>query len=129
MNYFIEGIQGAGKSTLTGRLAERMPNHTVFHEGDYNPVELAWCAYMTKEQYESVLKKYAPVADEIKANVIMEAEYICNKTDASGDGSNGSDDSRYILTYTRVITDTPGFHKDLEQYEIYNNRMDYEEFR
>ncbi len=128
MNYFIEGIQGAGKSTLTGRLAERMPEYKVFREGDHNPVELAWCSYMTKEQYESILNKYAPLADEIKANVITEAEYICNRTDASADGSNDLDDSRYVLTYTRVITDIPGFHKDLEQYEIYNGRVSREDF-
>lgn len=128
MNYFIEGIQGAGKSTLTGRLAERMPEYKVFREGDHNPVELAWCSYMTKEQYESILNKYAPLADEIKANVITEAEYICNRTDASADGSNDRDDSRYVLTYTRVITDIPGFHKDLEQYEIYNGRVSREDF-
>lgn len=128
MNYFIEGIQGAGKSTLTGRLAERMPEYKVFREGDHNPVELAWCSYMTKEQYESILNKYAPLADEIKANVITEAEYICNRTDASADGSNDLDDSRYVLTYTRVITDIPGFHKYLEQYEIYNGRVSREDF-
>ena len=54
MNYFIEGIQGAGKSTLVGRLAEMLPGHRVFHEGDYSPVELAWCAYLTEEQYRNM---------------------------------------------------------------------------
>ena len=57
MNYFIEGIQGAGKSTLTGRLAEKLPDCHVFREGDYNPVELAWCSYLTKEQYEALDKR------------------------------------------------------------------------
>ena len=74
MNYFVEGIQGAGKSTLTGRLAELFPEYRVFHEGDHNPVELAWCAYMTKEQYEKILLKYVAIAEEIKANTLMEAE-------------------------------------------------------
>lgn len=40
MNYFIEGIQGAGKSTLVGKLAEKLPEYRVFREGDYSPVEL-----------------------------------------------------------------------------------------
>ena len=41
MNYFIEGIQGGtGKSTLVGKLAEKLPEYRVFHEGDYSPVEL-----------------------------------------------------------------------------------------
>ena len=30
MNYFIEGVQGAGKSTLVNRLAETLPEYNVF---------------------------------------------------------------------------------------------------
>ena len=71
MNYFIEGIQGAGKSTLVNRLAEKLPDDHLFREGDYNPVELAWCSYLTKEQYEAVLGKYAEIADEIKKNTTI----------------------------------------------------------
>ena len=110
MNYFIEGIQGAGKSTLVSRLAEKLPGYRVFHEGDYSPVELAWCAYLTKEQYQSILEKYTDIAEALKKNTTIEPDH------------------RYVLTYTRVITDIPGFHKDLEQYEIYNNRIKREEF-
>lgn len=109
VNYFIEGIQGAGKSTLVGRLASHFPKYRVYREGDYNPVELAWCAYMTEQQYESVLAKYDSLRKEIIANTHTEGE-------------------RRIVTYTRIITDVPGFHKDLEQYEIYNNRMDRAQF-
>ena len=109
MNYFVEGVQGAGKSTLVSRLAEHFPTYRVFREGDYNPVELAWCAYMDEAQYESVLAKYDRLREEIIAN-----------THTEGD--------RRIVTYTRIITDVPGFHKDLEQYEIYNNRLSRAEF-
>ena len=116
MNYFIEGIQGAGKSTLVARLAEKLPGYRVFHEGDYSPVELAWCAYLTKEQYEYILEKYTDIAEELKNNTTIEPDY------------KNESDKRYVLTYTRVITDIPGFHKDLEQYEIYNNRIKREEF-
>lgn len=109
VNYFIEGIQGAGKSTLVGRLAGLLPDYRVYREGDYNPVELAWCAYMTEQQYESVLAKYDSLRKEIIANTHTEGE-------------------RKVVTYTRIITDVPGFHKDLEQYEIYNNRLDRAQF-
>ena len=44
MTYFIEGLQGAGKTTLAANLSEKYPRHKVFREGDYSPVELAWCA-------------------------------------------------------------------------------------
>ena len=109
MNYFVEGIQGAGKSTFVGRLAEHFPDYRVFREGDYNPVELAWCAYMAEPQYEAVLARYEDLREEIERN-----------THTEGD--------RRIVTYTRILTDVPGFHKDLEQYEIYNNRLSRAEF-
>lgn len=105
MNYFIEGIQGAGKSTLLQKLSEKLPAAGVYREGDYSPVDLAWCAYVTEEQYAGILEKYAPIADEIKKNTVPEGAHK-------------------VISYTRVLTDIPGFHKDLEQYEIYNGNRD-----
>ena len=34
-----------------------------------------------------------------------------------------------MVSYTQVITDIPGFHKDLKQYEVYNGRVSLEELR
>ena len=39
-NVFVEGIQGAGKSTLVGHLAKALPQLHVCREGDYSPVDL-----------------------------------------------------------------------------------------
>lgn len=107
-NYFIEGIQGMGKSTLLQELAEKRPEYRVCREGDYSPVELAWCAWMDSEQYGGVLERYKDIRSQIEANTFREGEH-------------------YIVTYTRIITDIPGFHRDLEQYEIYNGRRSLEE--
>ncbi|MBR5712382.1 MAG: deoxynucleoside kinase [Lachnospiraceae bacterium] len=109
MDIFVEGVQGAGKSTLVNALAVKLPGYRVFREGDYNPVELAWCAYMTEPQYAAVLTKYESLREEIIANTHVEGD-------------------RRIVTYTRIITDVPGFHKDLERYEIYNGRVGKAEF-
>lgn len=38
---FVEGLQGAGKSTMVNRLSQKNPEYTVYREGDYAPVELA----------------------------------------------------------------------------------------
>lgn len=142
MNYFVEGLQGAGKSTLVGKLAEKFPKHQVFREGDYNPVELAWCSYLTKEQYEAALGRYETLAEEMRAKTTFEPATKVQAVTAAGGAAKaqaetaagdkgeapGSSVDRYVLTYTRILTDVPGFHKDLENYEIYNGRIPREEF-
>ena len=110
MNYFVEGLQGSGKSTLVRKLSEKYPDHKAVCEGDYSPVELAWCAYVDKEAYGGILDKYSDIRDEIE-----EKSY--------------SEDDHMILCYTKIITDIPGFHKDLERYEIYNGNLRPEDFK
>ena len=61
MNWFVEGLQGSGKSTLIEKLSGKYLDHQVFREGDYSPTELAWCAYVSKDTYLSILKKFRPV--------------------------------------------------------------------
>lgn len=108
-NYFIEGLQGAGKSTLLQKLSERLPGYTVFREGDYSPVELAWCAYTTREQYRNVLAQYPLLAEEIRAKTVLEGAHR-------------------IICYTQILTDVPDFHRNLEKLEIYNGNLDRESF-
>lgn len=104
-NYFIEGLQGAGKSTFVRQLSEYLSNYQVFHEGDYSPVELAWCAYATEEQYRCVLNDYPSIGEEIRAKTVTEGD-------------------KRIICYTQILTDISGFHKDLEKLEIYNGNLD-----
>lgn len=107
-NIFIEGIQGAGKSTLLNRIHEAVPELHVCREGDYSPVDLAWCTWMTKEEYKAVLECYKPIREEIIKNTVKEQEH-------------------FIVSYTKIITDIPNFHKELEKYEIYNGRKTLQE--
>lgn len=108
-NFFIEGLQGAGKSTFVQKLSAELTDYKVFCEGDYSPVELAWCAYVTEEQYHNVLMKYPTLRDEIKQKTVVEGEHR-------------------IICYTKILTDAPNFHRDLEAYEIYNGNYDIESF-
>lgn len=108
-NYFIEGLQGAGKSTFVQKLSEQLKDYQVFREGDYSPVELAWCTYVTEEQYKEILARYAAIEAQIKEKTFSEYNHK-------------------IICYTQILTDIPGFHKDLEKYEIYNGNLDKESF-
>ena len=66
MNYFIEGLQGSGKSTVVQKLAEARPGYTAVREGDYSPVELAWCAYTDESKYCEILTKYPDLRSTIQ---------------------------------------------------------------
>lgn len=109
-NVFIEGIQGMGKSTLVNCIANTIPEIRVCREGDYSPVDLAWCAWMSKNDYDEVLKRYAEIRDEIIKNTVQENE-------------------KYVVSYTKIITDIPNFHKELEEYEIYNGRKTLQDIK
>lgn len=107
-NIFIEGIQGMGKSTLLNRIAAELPELHVCREGDYSPVELAWCAWMTEAEYDQMLDCYESIREDIIQNTVREGNH-------------------YIVSYTRIITDVPNFHRELEKFEIYNGRRTLQE--
>lgn len=108
-NFFIEGLQGAGKSTLVQKLSGELKDYTVFREGDYSPVELAWCAYTTKEQYHKILTEYPTLQAEIQEKTVAE-------------------DNHKIICYTRILTDVPDFYNNMEKFEIYNGNLDKASF-
>ena len=110
MNYFIEGLQGSGKSTLVRKLSELHSDYTAVREGEYSPVELSWCAYMDETAHHGILEKYPDLRQSIEEKTVSEGD-------------------RKIVCYTKIKTANRGFYKDLEQYEIYNNRVSYDDFK
>ena len=110
MNYFVEGLQGSGKSTLISKLAERHPDCLPVREGEYSPVELAWCAYLEESEYEDILEAFGSLRSQIEEKTYRE---------------NG----RVIVCYTKIMTEDRKFYRELEKHEIYNNRISFEEFR
>ena len=110
MNYFIEGLQGSGKSTLVRKLAEKHPHMKAVMEGDYSPVELAWCALLTEEQYADVLNRWMSLKDQIIEKTYKEGE-------------------KRIVCYTKVKSEDRAFYQELEEYEIYNGRTALDKFR
>jgi hypothetical protein len=110
MNYFIEGLQGSGKTTLVRKLSKKYPECTVFMEGDYSPIELAWCARMSNAQYLEILTRWPDLQDQ-----------ICSKSHTEGDWR--------IVCYTQVRSEDREFYRQLENYEIYNGRTSFEEYK
>lgn len=108
-NIFIEGLPGCGKSTLLNRLALEWPEYHVYREGDLSPAELAWCSYLTREGWEEMLGRYPAFQQEIRDKTQVE-------------------DDRYIVAYTQILTEKRAFYQDMERYEIYNGRVDFQTF-
>lgn len=109
MNIFIEGLQGTGKTTLLNNLSKKYPDYRAFREGDLSPVELAWCSYMKEEDYQRILDKYDYCRKEIEAKTMREGEY-------------------YITAYTQVLAENRSFYEEMEAFEIYNARVDFQTF-
>lgn len=108
-NIFIEGIQGTGKSTLLNNLSRKLPEYRVCRDGDYSPVDLAWCTWMDEQEYNQTLKQYEPIGADIIKNTVQEGDH-------------------YVVSYTRIITDIPNFHREMEKYEIYDGRKSMKDF-
>lgn len=108
-NIFIEGLQGTGKSTLINRLAQQYPCYQVYREGDLSPVELAWCSYLARNEWEEMLQRYPGFEKEIRDRTRVE-------------------ENRYIVAYTRILTESRTFYEDMEKHEIYNGRVDFQTF-
>lgn len=73
-SYFIECLQGAGKSTLVNRLAENYPEKKVCREGDYTPVDLAWCAYVDETTYQDIPARFPSLSEEMAKYAVPEDE-------------------------------------------------------
>lgn len=105
-----------GKSTLLSRQAQAHPEYRVYREGDYCPVEFAWCAYMTEKEYRNAVRRFPALEEELARWTVTEKDRYNPEKD------------RYFVMYTRIITDEPGFHKYMEEFEIYGGRKSTEEF-
>lgn len=110
MNYFVEGLQGSGKSTLVQRLSQMDPGLTAVREGEYSPVELSWCAYVDEDRYHGILAKYPRLRERIEEKTCLEGR-------------------RRVICYTKIAAEDRDFYRDLERDEIYNGRIPFDAFR
>ena len=103
-------MQGSGKTAAVHKLSEIYPTYKAVEEGAYSPAELAWCAYMDIRTFGEMRDKYSGLRGQREKNTVCEGD-------------------RRVVCYTKIITDNREFYKDFEQYEIYNNRVSFEDFK
>ena len=110
MNYFVEGLQGSGKSTLVRKLSEKHQSFMAVMEGDYSPIELAWCAWMDESQYSEVIDRWKELQEQISSQSHKEGDH-------------------WIVCYTHVKSEDRSFYHQLENYEVYNGRTTFEQYK
>ncbi len=110
---FIEGLPGSGKTTFAKRLNTELNTrgYTVkqYSEGELNPIDLAWCALLTEEDFKTLTKKHP----------LLKHEFVKHSVKL---------DNTYAFAYTQCdhAYTTKAFYEDLEQYEIYRTKdIDY----
>jgi len=109
----VEGIQGSGKSTFAKKIADFYTEHglqaNLYTEGGFHPADLAWNACIPVETLSRVLAPYSGFREEIDKNTHIEDGYA-------------------IISYTQVKTDNKAFFKDMENHEVYDNRVPLDVF-
>jgi hypothetical protein len=72
-------------------------------------VDLAWCAYIPFEHFESIMSLYPQYRDALRGKMRVENKHA-------------------IIAYTQLGIKDPDFIKLLESYEIFNGRVGFEDF-
>lgn len=111
----IEGIPGSGKTTLARKLNSLLKNEGIdvemFEEGQLHPVDLAWCSYLTIEEFEQLLEQYPSQKAKLLASAQQEGAHV-------------------VIAYTKL-----GFYPDenplmtyLTSKEVYQGKVSKDDF-
>jgi hypothetical protein len=110
----VEGIPGSGKTTIAKKISayyrDRGVSATTYSEGEAHPADLGWIACVPSERYNDLLERYPQFAEDIKANSQIEHGYA-------------------MIAYLRIRDRTKAFHDEMESYEVYDRRAEWEVFR
>lgn len=116
--YFIEGIPGAGKTTLSKNLyAElrcRKEKVKIYRDCEKNPLDLARYAWMTMQEYGDILEGIDSF--EIKSEINSLVEIQGNKV---------------LIPYMSLTRScvTKDLAKKMSSFDVYNGHLSFENFR
>ena len=110
----VEGIPGSGKTTIAKMISsyyrDKGANATTYPEGEAHPADLGWIACIPLDQYDELLARYPQFKEDIKANTQIEHGYA-------------------MVAYLWIRDKTKVFHDEMEKYEVYDGRAEWDVFR
>lgn len=125
----IEGIPGAGKTTMAYKMKDELEKQgckvNLYAEGMSHPADMAWQALLTKEEYQSFLDACKQVWENSKKGISLEALYSCIERQVRYEGEH------IVLAYTKIEFPEDQYWTIIGQVaekEIYDGRKDLETF-
>ncbi len=110
MHVFIEGLQGAENPLSCSGLQKDIRIFILIGKGTIALWSWHGVPIWIRKPMKRYLRRSIPsLEEEIRRWTVRE-------------------EGRFIVQYTRILTDTPGFHKDMERSEIYNGSVDGKTF-
>ena len=126
----VEGLPGAGKTTVAKRIKKQMEDDgkkvILYGEKSNNPADMAWQAYLTKEEYHSFVADCLDVW--LKSNQSISDEELIRRIEAQSQLENG----HVAIAYRSIDFPAPEYQvlaSKLESKEIYRNGLPFDEFR
>ncbi len=111
----VEGLPGSGKSTISKRIASYLQDRGIdakcYNEGDAHPADFAWCAYLSKKNYDALRNEFPQYAKELEKHATMSSDHV-------------------IIPYLNLKLNEDGraLREKLEHYEIYSGKLSSEDF-
>ncbi|MBR3771561.1 MAG: hypothetical protein IKL07_04775 [Clostridium sp.] len=126
----VEGLPGAGKTTVAKKVKSQMEEEgksVILYEGmSANPADMAWQAYLTKEEYHRFVAECLDVWMSSKQTITDEE--LIRRIEVQSQTENG----HVAIAYRNINFPEPQYQeliKWLETKEIFRNGLAFEQFR